>query len=357
MNDNKFIISICVSLVVSILLCAAMLISFLYFTKTEYRPVYAKYSTDVNVQLLKSDKLLDKKQMTLEEYTQRVDSMCEKIKGFEQHYQHDIDLMIYKTDQWLGVWLAFIGIVVGFFSVLQFYNLHHADDKFTKMKEEFDKAMEDKMNLYKVSTSNYLNFIKKEAEYNNSQLMEKLGSDIKDSKDKLGDIIKKSNSQFKTDFDENKRLLNEVTGNVEKRQSEESINALMACISSFPDPQMLPSKSDKKVLLSYFMKILCEDFENYIKQFDAKDSEAIKDKIPRLVIVLNTIKFAAMRSQNIYSEYHQNVTFYRFLTDINSLMGDLASHKQVKELGNKLQELLIDFKDMMVSIAPCKKLK
>lgn len=348
MNNNN----IYVSLAVSFIICTAMLLSFLFIIRNEYRPIFAKYSTDINVQLLKNDSILDKKQMTLEEYTQRVDSMCEKIKDFEQHYQHDIDLMIYKTDQWLGVWLGFIGIVVGFFSVLQFYNLHHADDKFSKMKEEFDKALDDKMNLYKASTSNYLNFIKKEAEYNNSQLVTKLESSITESKTKLENLINESNNQFKTDFDENKRQLNEVTGNVEKRQSEESINALMACISSFPDPQMLPSKSDKKVLLSYFMKILYKDFENYIKQFDAKDSKTIEDKIPRLVIVLNTIKFAAMRSQNIYSEYHQNVTFYRFLNDINSLMGDLALHKQVKELSEKLQILLNDFNDMIVSIAP-----
>lgn len=355
------------SLLVAAVIIVFMLLSFLYLVRSEYRTVYASYDTTLEVQLLNNDSLLDKKQLTLNEYVHHVDSICEELREIEQHYQHDIDLMIYKTDQWLSFWLAFIGIVVGFFSVLQFYSIYHSEDKFTRMKTEFDEALNDKIQLYNESMSKDMDLNKDKTMLEMKKMLkEKIDNfddEIKGKLKRINDEISKSNESLGKQLSNAKKSLLEVTENqkkaledvnsrIEYARSEESINALMSCISSFPDPQMLSSISEKKNHLSYYMTILFNDFSQYVEELHIGSSDDLDESaIQRLTIALNSVKFAAVRAQNVFSEYHQNVTFYKFLAEINPLMNSLISHEHITNLNVRLKDVNRYFFEMVNSIA------
>lgn len=337
MDDNQNMIT-GKSLVAAAVIVAAMLISFLWIVKSEYRPIYGHYKTDVNVEMIGHDTLRSQKKVEMQQFANQVDSLKAEVEELRSHYQHDIDLMIYKTNQWLAFWLAFIGIVAGFFSVLNFYSHHRAKEEFKELESRNETRMESygkRVNDYGKWVENYRNDIDQKVEMSKIKVLNYL----KNMTHGLKKQIMEHKAQLDKNYDEHTRRLQTLDHNIDKAGDENRINTLMTCITSYPDPQMFSSPEDKKRHIHYFMERLDKNFGEYINSTSRAMRRNEYDETP-LIVILTNMKASAIKSQPVFSDYHQNVTFQRFKTEVEDLTNKLIKKSiAVKDLPPCLQQI------------------
>lgn len=319
------------SLIAAAAIVALLLGSFLLHVKSEYRPIYGNYKTDVNVEMVGHDSLRSQKKLEMLQFANQVDTLKAEVEEMRNHYQHDIDLMIYKTNQWLSFWLAFIGIVAGFFSVLNFYSHHRAREEFKELETRNDTCMKG----YEKTVKDYRSNIDQQVKMSKIKLLNYL----KNMTNGLKKQISEHKARLDNIYNEQKNQLQNLDRNIGKASDESRINLLMTCITSYPDPQMFSSPEDKKRHIHHFMERLAHDFGEYINTTKKAIITSEYDPAP-LIVILTNMKASAIRSQPVYSDYHQNVTFQRFKTEVEELTDELINKSiAVKDIPQRLQKI------------------
>lgn len=341
MNKNQnYITGWC--LVAAAAIVALILVSFLWLVRTDYRPIYGHYKTDVNVEMVGQDSLRSQKKVEMQQFANQVDSLKAEVEDLRNHYQHDIDLMIYKTNQWLAFWLAFIGIVVGFFSVLNFYSHHRTKEEFKELETRNDNRMKG----YGKTMNDYRSKIDQQLEMSKNKVLNYL----KNMTNGLKNQITEHKARFDKNYEEHTCQLQILDRNIGKAGDESRINTLMTCITSYPDPQMFSSPEDKKRHIHYFMERLDYDFGEYINTTKKYVQSSKYDTAP-LIVILTNMKASAIRSQPVYSDYHQNVTFQRFKTEVEGLIDELITKSiAVQDLPQRLQKIKTLLSQLTASI-------
>lgn len=335
-NENK---PIYISVAVAIVLVAIMLVSFHLIVRKEYRPIYSEFDTKLNIEMVKNDTLLVEKSMALTEYIHREDSLMNRVAEIQKSYQHDIDLMIYKTNQWLSFWLATIGIVVGFLSVLNIYSKYRFQDDFEALKSDNKESVGEIGERIDQQ-------LKEESNRIDSRLKDSMNSCVADLKNRISEQETAIITNHKTHIGN----VNEIEKIINRTRNENNIITLVASISSFPDPQMFQSSSDKKYHIAFFMKEMLRQVEQYLREIEP-DVEEGKYDLNTLIVMLVDIKIAVCRCHPVYSLYHQNVVFSKFKQEIDSLTNDLIrgniSHR---DLMDKLDPVVKGLKELTNSI-------
>ena len=79
-----------------------------------------------------------KDSINLQQLIERTDSISKVTSDISRRYQDDINLMIYKTTQWLTFWLAAISVFFAAIALFQYSRNRRYSAEFEKIKEKTD---------------------------------------------------------------------------------------------------------------------------------------------------------------------------------------------------------------------------
>lgn len=286
MNCTKLNICLC-AVGVAILICIVFNILFDHVVKREYKPIIYRYESSVKIDSVLKDSI-DRRPVDILQLVARTDSISNVTSDISRRYQEDVNLMIYKTTQWVTFWLSIMAIVAGVSSVFQYFDKR-------RLAQELDN-METKLNAYKKETKGELN--KRVSDYTN------------DLNQRVHDLIEREISQVKGQ-------LRDLNDNFRKFDKESRVANLVTCISTFPEPLMFGSSSNRRAFLNYYLKKLHSEYNQYVRCF--KDDES-PEGCHRLSVVLTSVKYIVIRTQSVYPDYHQNVTFCLLLDLIDKVL-------------------------------------
>lgn len=301
----------------------------------EYKHKVCAVNTVVKIDSLTMAEMAD----TVDVYQliNKVDSIAKVATDVHSHYQEDINLMIYKTTQWLTFWLGIMTIIAGLVGLLQYFRNRRYDEEFKKLTEGVE-TFKEKINAesrqvykdYKDTTTELLESFK-------VKLSNQIAGKYSGIDGQVADMAKK---------------LEELSGNIRKSEAENRISTLMTCISSFPDPAMFSSKPKRNQYIQFYLKKLYSEFSEYLKIVKAVKKDDITDNdLNRLSLALNSVKYVVVRTQSAYSDYHQNVTFNNLVMAINGLLEEIIEKGVVEgDMNEKLSLIIEMFNKMIHSI-------
>lgn len=301
----------------------------------EYKHKVCAVNTVVKLDSLDVAERVDS--VNLYQFINKVDSIAKVTAEVHSHYQDDINLMIYKTTQWLTFWLGVITIFAGLVGVLQYFRNRRYNEEFAQLKAGIETFKERMEKTTKEDIKEYKTVITQQVE---------------NYKERLDGLFENKFSDSKHDISELKGKIESLSGDVIKSESENRISTLMTCISSFPDPAMFNSIPQRKLFVQYYLKKLCQEFNEYIRIVKSiKKEDLSEDDISRLSLALSSVKYVVVRTQSTYSGYHQNVTFNKLKDSINGLLIKIVERGNIDgDLGEQLDGIYDTFKRMVHSI-------
>lgn len=320
---------------------AALIIFFLYYytlvncVEKDFKPTYYEYSTTLQIDSLTKVAMTDTLDLT--KFVARVDSIAKETSEIRNRYQEDINLMIYKSTHWMTFWLGIFSVIAGFVGLLQYFRNRRYREEFETLRSGIET-------------------FKEKAEQNAK-------NDIKDYKDTLAQLLgsyretldNKVDAKFSSSdnkFTELEGKIQILSKGIKKSESENRISTLMTCISSFPDPVMFNSTPKRKLYIQFYLKKLCQEFNEYIKIVSLiKKEDLTEDDINRLSLALSSVKYVVVRTQSAYSGYHQNVTYNKLKDSINDMLTEIVEHGTIDgDIGERLAGISEMFKKMIYSI-------
>lgn len=285
-------------------------------------------------------------------YDRDIKQMNQQILLLKNNYTSDVNLMIEKTSAWMAYWMGIFALIMTIPTIVYLFQNHKHEKRIEETIKEFNnkkKEVDDKLKEFQKETEKMGTKWEKEIEKrikNEKEYLEKNLDFLKnDVKNKF--IIAKNeiNENIKESKNERKRL--------QKSIKENRINAIMMCLSSFPDPQMVSEKSEKRNMISKYLDLLNEEFKEYAdlvcEQVFKKDCsyKEIKDYT---CLVLMSIKMAVIRSQCTYPELNQNIAFYCLIQIIDEESKAIDCGKISQE---DLKKTLCKIRDSFQQVIEC----
>lgn len=301
----------------------------------EYRHKVCAVNTVVKIDSLTKAEMADT--VNVYQFINKVDSIAKVTADIHSHYQEDINLMIYKTTQWLTFWLGIMTIIAGLVGLLQYFRNRRYDEEFKKLKEGIetfkDKIQNDSRQAYK--------------DYNSTTT-----TMLELYKVKLSNQIESKYSGIDVQVADMAKKLEELSCNIRRSEAENRISTLMTCISSFPDPAMFSSTPKRKIYVQFYLSKLYSEFSEYLKIVKAvKKDDLTENDLNRLSLALNSVKYVVVRTQSAYSDYHQNVTFNNLVMAINGMLEEIIEKGIVEgDMNEKLNKISEMFNKMIHSI-------
>ena len=326
-------------------------ITYSCFVNTELHSQIDKHS----YQLDSISKIQQKDSLSVDSfhiYDRDIKQMNQQILRLEDNYTSYVDLMIEKTSAWMAYWMGIFALIMTIPTIVYLFQNHNHEKRIEKTIEEFNnkkKEIDDKLKelqkeIEKESSeqkNEIENRLKKEKEY----LKQDLNSFINNVKNEFTTTKNNINKNIEESKNERKRL--------QKSIKENRINAIMMCLSSFPDPQMVSEKSEKRNMISKYLNLLNEEFKEYAdlvcEQVFKKDCsyKEIKDYT---CLVLMSIKMAVIRSQCTYPELNQNIAFYCLIQIIDEESKAIDCGKISQE---DLKKTLCKIRDSFQQVIEC----
>lgn len=318
----------------AILVLLVFKLSFDYMIRREFQPNLYTYKSIVHVDSL-TQANASKQSINLKELVDRVDSINKVSSSISQRYQDDVNLMIYKTTQWLEFWLGLASLLFTIFTIFQYFRMHHYNADFNKEVAQMHASANEKFANYNERIRLYT----ENMEQRLNTLTERVSEKVDLQYNLAGEEIKKVQDE-----------LRDLDNNISQSSAENEVTTLMMCISSFPDPAMFGSIPKKKIYLRYYLEKLRQSFVEYVNHinFDAMNDTEMN----KLSVVLASLKYVVVRSQNVFSAYHQNITFDKLLNAINSPLADIVERNVVQsDMRDKLLGISDTFRTMINDIS------
>lgn len=306
-----------------------------YCYKQEYKHKICAVNTVVKIDSLTKAEIADT--VDVYQFVNKVDSIAKVTADVHSHYQEDINLMIYKTTQWLTFWLGIMTIIAGLVGLLQYFRNRRYDEEFKKLTEGVE--------TFKDKIQNESRQVYKDYKSNTTELLESF-------KVKLSNQIDSKYSGIDGQVADMAKKLEELSGNIRRSEAENRISTLMTCISSFPDPAMFSSTPKRKIYVQFYLSKLYSEFSEYLKIVKAvKKDDLTENDLNRLSLALNSVKYVVVRTQSAYSDYHQNVTFNNLVMAINEMLEEIIEKGMVEgNMNEKLDKISEMFNKMIHSI-------
>jgi len=301
----------------------------------EYKHKVCAVNTVVKIDSLTKAEMSDT--VDVYQFINKVDSIAKVTADIHSHYQEDINLMIYKTTQWLTFWLGIMTIIAGLVGLLQYFRNRRYDEDFKKQTEGVE--------TFKEKIQNESRQVYKDYKSTTTELLESY-------KVKLSNQIDGKYSGIDGKVAEMAKKLEELSGDIRKSEAENRISTLMTCISSFPDPAMFSSTPKRKIYVQFYLNKLYSEFSEYLKIVKAvKKDDLTENDLNRLSLALNSVKYVVVRTQSAYSDYHQNVTFNNLVMAINGMLSGIIEKGVVEgDLSKELNKISEMFNKMIHSI-------
>ena len=301
----------------------------------EYKHKVCAVNTVVKIDSLTKAEIADT--VDVYQFINKVDSIARVTTDVHRHYQEDINLMIYKTTQWLTFWLGIMTIIAGLVGLLQYFRNKRYDEEFKKLTEGVE--------TFKDKIQNESRQVYKDYKNTTTELLESY-------KMKLSNQIDSKYSGIDSQVAGMAEKLEELSGDIRKSEAENRISTLMTCISSFPDPAMFSSTPKRKIYVQFYLNKLFSEFSEYLKIVKAiKKDDLTENDLNRLSLALNSVKYVVVRTQSAYSDYHQNVTFNNLVMAINGMLAEIIEKGVVEgDMSEKLNKISEMFNKMIHSI-------
>ena len=301
----------------------------------EYKYKVCAVNTVVKIDSLTKAEIADT--VNVYQFVNKVDSIAKVTADVHSHYQEDINLMIYKTTQWLTFWLGIMTIIAGLVGLLQYFRNRRYDEEFKKLTEGVE--------TFKDKIQNESRQVYKDYKSTTTELLESY-------KVKLSNQIDNKYSGIDGQVADMAKKLEELSGNIRRSEAENRISTLMTCISSFPDPAMFSSTPKRKIYVQFYLSKLYSEFCEYLKIVKAvKKDDLTENDLNRLSLALNSVKYVVVRTQSAYSDYHQNVTFNNLVMAINGMLEEIIEKGIVEgDMNEKLNKISEMFNKMIHSI-------
>lgn len=306
-----------------------------YSFKQEYKHRVCAVNTVVKIDSLTKAEIADT--VNVYQLVNKVDSIAKVTADVQSHYQEDINLMIYKTTQWLTFWLGIMTIMAGLVGLLQYFRNRRYNEEFKKLTEGVE--------TFKDKIQNESRQVYKDYKTTTTELLESY-------KVKLSNQIASKYSGIDGQVADFAKKLEELSGNIRRSEAENRISTLMTCISSFPDPAMFSSTPKRKIYVQFYLSKLYSEFSEYLKIVKAvKKDDLTENDLNRLSLALNSVKYVVVRTQSAYSDYHQNVTFNNLVMAINGMLEEIIEKGIVEgDMNEKLNKISEMFNKMIHSI-------
>ena len=313
-NTRDFVIIVAVVYV-------AVIASFHWIVGGDLRPQHYTYQHHLKVDSIQMKALKDT--LYLHEMMTRADSICNVTKSISDRDQDDVNLMIYKTTQWLTIWIGIMAILAGGIAINQFYNHRKAAADRKELEEKLDEYIKGSSLKVKERIDGYQSIL-------NHYVESQVNSKLEDISIIQGKIDALNNELHNTSRDIN-------------------ISSLVTCISTFPDPSMFTSKPEKKEYLRYYLRNLHDEFKDFVSKFKA--SEQTLDDVSRLAVVLTSVKYVIVRSRNVFPSYHQNITYSQLCKALEKPLKSIMNGEvKEKELNEDLTKIVETFGKMIRDI-------
>lgn len=279
-------------------------------------------------------------------YYHKISTMYNDILILKDHYEDDVNLMIYKTDAWMAYWISMLAIVMTVPAILlaiQYYNSHkHWKEKF----EGLEKTNKDKIDE--------LLTLKEDLEGNKNALSEELSKFDTVSEEKLTEMEANMQDATKTgllrikeildsDIVRRKHEIKQAIDLLKKSSLENRISSIMMCLSSFPDPQMVSEKSEKRKMVASYLHLLYKEYQDYAHIISSQvlDQDCNYVELSQYArLVLLSIKLAVIRSQSSFSELSQDVAFHNLIVIIEDVSNELdGGYIMQSDLKPRLEEV------------------
>lgn len=306
-----------------------------YSFKQEYKHRVCAVNTVVKIDSLTKAEMADT--VNVYQLVNKVDSIAKVTADVQSHYQEDINLMIYKTTQWLTFWLGIMTIMAGLVGLLQYFRNRRYNEEFKKLTEGVE--------TFKDKIQNESRQVYKDYKTTTTELLESY-------KVKLSNQIASKYSGIDGQVADFAKKLEELSGNIRRSEAENRISTLMTCISSFPDPAMFSSTPKRKIYVQFYLSKLFSEFSEYLKIVKVvKKDDLTENDLNRLSLALNSVKYVVVRTQSAYSDYHQNVTFNNLVMAINGMLEEIIEKGIVEgDMNEKLNKISEMFNKMIHSI-------
>ncbi len=328
---KEFLFCVIAAIILFFLYCY----SFDYCVKKDFKSRHYELTTILHIDSL--TKVVKPDTLDIAMFVARVDSISKETSNIRNHYQEDVNLMIYKSTHWMTFWLGIFTIFAGLLGLFQYFRNRRYNDDFEKMKGDVDTFKEKIENKAKENLKNYKDSTTLLVETYKERMASQVMNEFTSSKSKLTEL---------------EEIIKTLSGDIKKSENENRISTLMTCISSFPDPAMFSSTPKRKLYIQFYLKKLNQEFYEYAKVVkQIKKENLTEDDYSRLSLALSSLKYVVVRTQSVFSGYHQNVTFNMLKDSINELLVNIVERGTIDDdFGNKLDEINDMFKRMIHSI-------
>lgn len=270
-----------IAIVQFLLLLLLVILAILFFWEAE-KPMRDKVCVE-RTQMVMPVKITPQDSITMQEYSQRLDSIQNVLEDVRSQYQAEINIGIDRLNAWVGFWLAVLSLILLLAGIKQYLDSRNYEDKWKKIEEEYKKSQEDIDNKRRG--------------------MEK---DLS--------CLKKEQELFKN-----------------KLRLENTLFNLLRTMSALHDPLMMQESHERKQMVVRYLEntqtLLREYFDNLSNATQTDGDCIVKKKDERLILelIFSNMKFNICRIWTLFSKPGAGVSISDFIQYIET------NEKEIKE--------------------------
>lgn len=270
-----------IAIVQFLLLLLLVILAILFFWEAE-KPMRDKVCVE-RTQMVMPVKITPQDSITMQEYSQRLDSIQNVLEDVRSQYQAEINIGIDRLNAWVGFWLAVLSLILLLAGIKQYQDSRNYEEKWKKIEEEYKKSQEDIDNKSR-DMENDLSCLKKEQEL------------------------------FKN-----------------KLRLENTLFNLLRTMSALHDPLMMQESHERKQMVVRYLEntqtLLREYFDNLSNATQTDGDCIVKKKDERLILelIFSNMKFNICRIWTLFSKSGAGVSISDFIQYIET------NEKEIKE--------------------------
>ena len=270
-----------IAIVQFLLLLLLVILAILFFWEAE-KPMRDKVCVE-RTQMVMPVKITPQDSITMQEYSQRLDSIQNVLEDVRSQYQAEINIGIDRLNAWVGFWLAVLSLILLLAGIKQYQDSRNYEEKWKKIEDEYKQSQEDIDNKSR-DMENDLSCLKKEQEL------------------------------FKN-----------------KLRLENTLFNLLRTMSALHDPLMMQESHERKQMVVRYLEntqtLLREYFDNLSNATQTDDDCIVKKKDERLILelIFSNMKFNICRIWTLFSKPGAGVSISDFIQYIET------NEKEMKE--------------------------
>ena len=124
-----------ITIIQFLLFLLLIILAILFFWEAE-KPMRDKVCVE-RTQMVIPIKITPKDSITMQEYSQRLDSIQHVLEDVRSQYQAEINIGIDRLNAWVGFWLAILSLILLLAGIKQYLDSRNYEEKWKKIEEEY----------------------------------------------------------------------------------------------------------------------------------------------------------------------------------------------------------------------------